>query len=137
MSIQLKSIGVVAAAVGVFAVVDQTDKRLNYTPVPAEITELKIDCRLENDDKKLVDKETDEIAYMDCSFAHVAAVKYDYKENDIKKRATITYAFTSPVDNQVYEAEYVDKYFDDGDYALNAQVEVFAHKKTANKSRFR
>ena len=136
MNPRAAGMGIVAGGIGLFAVVDQTDKAMNYTEVEGTITELVVDCYLENDDHKLVDKETDKMAYMDCEMAPFAAARFGYEEKDIKRRASVTYAYVSPVDQQTHTGDYSTKHYHQN-YEEDMPVTVFAHKKDPAKSRFK
>ena len=110
------------------------DLEKNYLKVDATIKEVKIDCYVENARSKIVEKETDDIAYMDCALAPFAAEKYGYRESDIHKRAQVVYQYKSPVDRNFYRGEFTRK--DDVEaYAKGATINIFAHKEDPSKSK--
>ena len=64
--------GVFLAGVGVMFY-QAVDIKANYTKVNAQITSVEVDCYVQNGKRKIVEKKTDDLAYMDCALAPIAA----------------------------------------------------------------
>ena len=91
---KLGVVGLIATAVGV----SQADKTMNYIETDAVVTSANIDCYVKAGKRKLVEKKTDKLAYMDCELAPYAAKEFGYDESDVHQRTKLTYKFKSPVD---------------------------------------
>ncbi len=110
------------------------DLKMNYMLVDAVITKVEVDCFVKKGKKKLVYKDTSDLAYMDCMIAPMAAAQHGFDNDDIQKRASITYRYKSPVDNRRYTGTYKR----DGDiemFARGVDIRVHAHKTEPEKSR--
>ncbi len=127
-------VGGVVAFVG-WTMFDQaSDLKENYTRVDATIQTAKVDCFIKKYKKKLVDKTTGQLAYMDCDVAPMAAKHFGYSESDIQKRVTVKYEYESPVDGNYYTGEFTRK-SDVESYASGVEIKVYAHKKIADKAK--
>lgn len=135
-SLKLKAIAGVVVVVGVGGLMlsDANDLKENYTLVDAKITSVKVDCYVKKRKKKLVVKGTSETAYMDCKIAPIAAEQFGYDEDDVHRRATITYRYKSPVDNKRYKGSYTRTSKIDT-YKKGKIIRVHAHKTEPEKSR--
>ena len=131
---QIAMIGGFGVLIGATMVVQADDLKKNYVKVDATIKEVTVDCYVQNGRSKIVEKNSDELAYMDCAMAPLAAERWGYKESDIHKRAKVTYSYLSPVDRNFYRGEFVRK--DDVEaYKKGASISIFAHKEEASKSK--
>ncbi|MEZ5920698.1 MAG: hypothetical protein R3C60_05040 [Parvularculaceae bacterium] len=131
---QIAIFGGLGALIGGTMFVQADDLKKNYTQVDATIKEVKVDCYLRDARRKLVEKDTKELAYMDCALAPFAAKKFGYGEKNIHQRAKISYSFLSPVDRNFYKGEFtrsgdVDK------YVKGSTIRVYAHKSEPDKSK--
>jgi len=110
------------------------DLKANYTLVEAEITDVAVQCYIERSKKKVVQKDTNDLAYMDCSVAPLVAEQHGFDDADIKQRASVTYSYRSPVDDEVYSGTYARK----GEVEAlvpGKTIHVHAHKVEPDKSR--
>ncbi|MEX3009256.1 hypothetical protein [Hoeflea sp. TYP-13] len=110
------------------------DLKKNYTLVDARISSVTFDCFIRKGKRKIVEKDTNKLAYMDCKIAPIVAAKYDYEDSAIKKRASVTYRYVSPADGRRYTGSYtrtgdVDHY-EDGN-----MIRIHAHNTEPEKSR--
>lgn len=136
LKIKLAVFGVMAVVGAGAIALDRHDLSTNYTQVKAEITSVEVDCFVKNGRRRLVDKRTDELAYMNCDFASFAAQQHGYKNKDITKRAKVKYDYVSPVDGDYYSGEFTRTGNVDG-YAAGREISVYAHKKKPEKSRMK
>ena len=113
-------IGGVAFAGGALVYNQSTELRGNYTLVDAKITDVKLECFIERHERKVIRKESPELAYMDCTVAPLVARQHGFDDTDIKRRATVTYRYRSPVDDDLYS----------GPYAVSGVVETLVPGKT-------
>lgn len=127
-------IGGVAFAGGALVYNQSAEQRGNYRLVDAKITNVRIECFIERDERKVVQKESPELAYMNCTVAPLVARQHGFDDTDIKRRAIVSYRYRSPVDDDLYS----------GTYAVTGVVEtlvpgktirVDAHKVQPDKSR--
>lgn len=125
--------GVVTVGAGAMFV-QANDLKKNYALVDAKITSVSIDCFIKAGRKKVVERETDKLAYMDCEMAPTVASIHGFKTGDIKKRATITYRYRSPVDQAVYTGSYTREHAVD-DFVAGKEIQVYAHKAEPGNSR--
>ena len=100
-------IGGVAFAGGALLYNQSGELRANYTLVNAKITKVMLECYIERHEKKVVQKESSELAYMDCTVAPLVARQHGFENTDIKRRASVTYRYRSPVDDELYTGMYV------------------------------
>lgn len=132
-----RQIAIIAGAgvlIGTTMVVQADDLKKNYVKVDATIKEGVIDCYVKNSRAKIVETDSDEIAYMDCAVAPLAAERWGYSKSDIHQRARVTYSYLSPVDKNFYRGEFVRT--DDIEvYAKGVAISIFAHKEEAAKSK--
>ncbi len=135
-NLKLKAIGAGGALLffGGLMLGDANNLKKNYTLVDARITSVEIDCYVKKRKKKLVEKGTGKLAYMDCEIAPLAAERFGYDDNDIHRRATITYRYRSPVDNKRYKGTYTRESNIDG-YRKGRIIRVHAHTSEPGKSR--
>ena len=127
---KLGIVGVIATVVGV----SQADKTMNYIETDAIVTSADIDCYVKSGKRKLVEKKTDKMAYMDCKLAPYAAKEFGYDESDVRHRTKLTYKFSSPVDGSSQKGEHVDE--NSGDYKVGKKIKIYAHKSEPGKNRF-
>lgn len=135
-NLKIKAV-VACGAVVVFAGMmfsDANELKKNYTVVDAKITSVEIDCYVKKRKKKLVVKGTSEMAYMDCKIAPLAAEQFGYDQDDVHRRATITYRYRSPVDNKRYKGSYT-RTGDIDDYKKGKIIRVHAHNSEPGKSK--
>ncbi|MEM7429440.1 MAG: hypothetical protein AAF441_25465 [Pseudomonadota bacterium] len=127
-------VGGIAAVVG-FTMFDQaSDLKKNYTRVDATITNASVECYVETRKRRLKEKSTGNMAYMDCDIAPAAAKHFGFSESDIKRRVTVTYEYESPVDGNYYNGEFTRK-SDIESYVDGARIKVFAHKEKPGKAK--
>ena len=127
---KLGVVGLIATA----AAVSQADKTMNYIETDAVVTSANIDCYIKAGKRKLVEKKTDKMAYMDCDLAPFAAKEFNYDETDIHRRTKLTYKFKSPVDGSSQKGDHVDEY--SGDYKVGKKIKIYAHKTEPSKTRW-
>lgn len=135
MSLQLKVYAGMFAAGGLFMAASAVDLSMNYTKVNARVTKSTTDCYVENSSGKLVERETDQLAYMDCDFAPFAAKMHGYDEGDIHRRSTYEFVYNSPVDGSRQKGEATDRHAAKGEYARGKVVTVYGHKTEPAKYR--
>ncbi|MEZ5922532.1 MAG: hypothetical protein R3C60_14455 [Parvularculaceae bacterium] len=131
---QVAIFGGLGALIGGTMFVQADDIKKNYTQVDATIKEVKIDCYLRDGRRKIVEKDTHDLAYMDCTMAPFAAKKFGYSENNIHQRATVAYSFLSPADGNFYKGEFT-RSGDVEKYVEGATISVYAHKTEPGKSK--
>lgn len=124
---------VVVSGVGIL-IHDRFDLSANYTQVKAQITTVEVDCFIKNRRGKIVDKRTNELAYMSCEIAPIAAHRHGYNKHDIKKRAKVTYDYISPVDDNYYSGEFTRTGNVDV-YVTGKEIPVYAHRENPKDSR--
>ena len=122
------------AVVGGIMFQDAQDLKKNYTQVTATIRSVEVDCFVRNGSDKIVKKDTDELAYMDCQMAPFAAKQFGFDEDDVKQRAKVRYEYMSPIDGNYYTGEFT-RNNNVEDYADGKEISVFAHKEKPEKSR--
>lgn len=127
-------IGGVAFAGGALMFSQARDLKANYTLVEARITNVAVQCYIERRKKKVVEKDTDELAYMDCAIAPLVATEHGFDDSDIKQRANVTYSYQSPVDEKVYSGTY-SRSGNVDTLVVGKTIQVHAHKMEADKSR--
>lgn len=125
---QLFAIGAIAVGVGV----SQADKSMNYIEVEATVTKSIVDCYIENSSGRLVEKDSEKLAYMDCDQAPAAAAQFDYSKSDIKTRSQYEFTYVSPVDGSKQKGADTNKY---AEIKTGQKIKVFAHKTEPGKSR--
>lgn len=138
MSMQIKIIAGVALLGGGFFAADRYDVHTNYTPGEATITDVSTVCRIEKRGRKsksrIVDKETGEVATMDCAIAPDVAREFGYDEDDIRRDVTLKYRYESPVDGEYYRGTHEDRdarrTYEEGD-----TLPLRMHKEEPGKSR--
>ena len=141
MKLKATAIGGIVLALFAHMVYDANDLKTNYKTVQASITNVTVDCyikerRRKRADRKIIDRRTNKMAYMDCKIAPLVAAKHDYSEHHIHKRAKITYRYTSPVDRRMYDGSFeLTGRFDLGKYVPGNTMNVYAHKTKAADSR--
>lgn len=119
---------------GIIYGASMAERAINYTEVQGTVKKAEIDCFVKSGKRSLVEKETDNLAYMDCDMAPLIAVQFGYDESDVKQRAKFTYQYTSPVDGSLQE----DKAERDGSvgmYQKGSSLTVYAHNDEPTKSR--
>lgn len=131
---QLKLAMLILGGVGVAFGASMADRSMNYTKVSGTIQSAELDCFVENSSGKLVEKDSDSKAYMDCAIAPAIAVQFGYSESDVKQRAKFTYQYTSPVDGSVQVKEN-SRVTNVAAYSKGATLTVYAHNEDPAKSR--
>jgi predicted ferric reductase len=124
----------VIGLIATVAAVSQVDKTMNYIETDATVTSAKIDCYVKSGKRKLVEKKTDQMAYMDCQLAPFAAKEFGYKESDVHERAKLTFKFKSPVDGSQQKGDHTDNY--SGSYKVGQKIKIYAHKSEPGTSRW-
>jgi hypothetical protein len=125
------------AVVGFIAVgvaVSEGDKRLNYVVTDATVTSASVDCYIKASKKELVEKDTNQRAYMDCDLAPMTAEHFGYDKTDIHKRTQLAFKFKSPVDGSQQKGEHTDE--QSGNYKIGQTIKVYAHKSEPGKTRW-
>lgn len=135
---RLKIVGILAVggivAIGGAMYYQANDLKTNYQIVDADITSVEVDCFIKEGKSKVVQKGTDELAYMPCVIAPMIAEKHGFETDDIQKRATVHYSYTSPADQQVHTGYYM-RNNDVENLVKGRQIKVHAHKTDPNDSR--
>jgi hypothetical protein len=114
--------------------VQANDIKKNYTLVDARITSVSVDCFIKAGKESIVEKETNDLAYMDCAMAPTVASMHGFKESDIKKRAKVTYQYRSPADQAVHTGSYTRER-DVDDLVAGEAIQVYAHNTEPDDSR--
>ncbi len=132
----LKMYAGLAGVIAVGAAVSQADKSMNHVSTDAVVTKATVDCYIENSQSKLIDKTTNEMAYLDCTLAPYAASMHGYAESDIHKRVHFEFAYTSPADGSRQTGEHttssgVERYDEQGE-----PFTIYAHKSEPSRNRF-
>ncbi len=127
-------LGVLAA--GAYGV-SETDKSLNYIETDAKITKLTTECTVQKRKSKLVNKETGDLAYMDCKLAKLVAPIKGYSVSDVRYHHKIEYKYKSPVDNEWHNDKGSKTAYSEGKYKKGQSFKVLAHKTDANKTRWK
>ncbi len=131
---QIVGMGAIFTGVGGMMFFQAKDLEENYVKTNATIKTVTVDCYIENSRGKIVEKETDDLAYMDCLMVPFVAEKHGYRESDIHKRAQIEYVYLSPIDDNYYYGDFTRKNNVDG-YTVGAAIQVFTHKTEPDKSK--
>ena len=117
----LFAIGAVATISGVsFA-----DREMNYAETPAVVTAAEVDCYVRARKRELIDKTTNELAYMDCDLAPIAAKMHGFSEADVCKRTKLKFRYVSVADGSKQVGEYEDK---GRTYKVGQKITVYSHK---------
>lgn len=117
----LFAIGAVATISGVsFA-----DREMNYAETPAVVTAAEVDCYVRARKRELIDKTTNELAYMDCDLAPIAAKMHGFSEADVSKRTKLKFRYVSVADGSKQVGEYEDK---GRTYKVGQKITVYSHK---------
>lgn len=135
MSIQMKVYGGMFAIGALVYGVSEVDKSLNYVETDAKITAAEFDCYIENSSGRIVEKKTDNLAFMSCDIAPIIAAQHGYKDSDISQRVKMEYSYYSPVDGSVQYGKHETKY-NASKYQKGAVIKIFAHKEEPGKTRF-
>jgi hypothetical protein len=130
-----KRFGVLAAGIGVVYTVSMVNRAVNYTETPAKVKSVTVDCYVEDGDSKIVKKGSKDRAYMDCAMAPIAAAQFGYKDRHIKKRQTVTFTYSSPVDKAAHDGKHE---VNDSDtiYKPGQTIEIYAHTSSADSYRW-
>lgn len=131
--IQGKMLAVMLVGGGVVYGVSELDKSMNYVETTGVVTSAKVECFIKTGKRSVVVKNSDELAYMNCTIAPMVAKRFGHEKSAIKKRAKIEYKFNSPVDGKSYTGNFIEKY-NVAKYKHGAKFKVFAHKSSAEKS---
>lgn len=128
-----KVIAVVIVGVCAFAAYDQYDKRMNYIPVQARVTDVTEVCLLE---KRRGRTRTSSVT-MSCDRAEAAAQSDPkWQGFTVKYEITIAYDFVSPVDKKTYAGKHQYDAFPNGKRVTRGErIEVRASKTDPTKSR--
>ncbi|MEM7637019.1 MAG: hypothetical protein AAF299_20850 [Pseudomonadota bacterium] len=130
-------VGGIFATITVYSLHTADDLNKNYILVDGSITQVTTDCFIKKRRGEIVDKKTNQLAYMDCRIAPLVAAKHDYSKSDIKKRAKISYRYTSPVDKRMYDGSFERKgRLADDAFVPGRKIQVHAHKSKPAESRF-
>jgi len=128
-------------AVGVIALgaygVSEADKSLNYTETTAKITKISTECTVEARKKKLVHKDTNKLAYMDCEMAKLIAPIKGYEVSDVKYHFSMEYKYKSPVDNKWHKDSGTKTSSSEGLYKKGQKFQILAHKEDPGKTRWK
>lgn len=132
------------AAVGVFGlagvavIVDQFDKKMNYYQMEVAVAEVDRTCHLEKSTRGLVSKTREWTEDADCDEVY-AAQKSDpeFAGFDVEGTATVTVAYTSPVDQSYTTAKIYLNQSDDAfrTIKVNDRIVVLAHEDDPKKIR--
>ena len=132
-----KTYGIVGViAFGAYGV-SEADKSLNYVEATAKITHLSTECTVEARKKRLVHKDSGELAYMDCKLAKLIAPAKGYSEDNIKYHYELEYSYKSPVDNQWHTDKGTRTSSKAEKYKAGQEFLVLAHTRKANKTRWK
>jgi len=135
---RLKLIALAVVVIGVAGVglmlAQAYDLKTNYTLVDAKIMSVVTECSIKAGKEKIVKKDTDELAYMDCSLAPIVAKQHGFKKSAISKRIKVTYDYRSPVDGRVYSGDFMRTGKVDG-IREGKMIQVHAHKTDPQASR--
>lgn len=103
--------GVVLVGVGGFVAYDQYDKKANFTPVQARVTDVNDICYMERRSGRT--REWSE--NIPCDRAEMA-VKYSPKWTgfDIRHKITVSYEYLSPVDKRTHTGKHEYSYLPEG-----------------------
>ena len=132
----LKVYGGLGALLLVGAGVSQADKKMNYTPTEAVVTSAVVDCYVESGNEKLVHKDTEELAYIDCDMAPYAAVMNDFDADDVHYRVKFDFAYNSPVDGSRQTGSHTKRGKTADAYKRGHRFTIHAHKEEPSKNRF-
>ncbi len=124
--------------IGLAYVYSQVDRMMNYTQAEAFLTTVKYDCFIKSRKEKIVKKDTNAMAYMDCAEAAQVAEHFGHKKSDIKKRATLAFNYTSPVDHMTHHGEHTKEDVDPQTFAFKEgqTIQIYAHTANAGKYRW-
>lgn len=135
---RLKLIALAVVVIGIAGVglmmAQAYDLKTNYMLVDAKIMSVETECFIKSGKEKIVTKDTDELAYMDCDLAPIVAKQHGFKESAIKKRVKVSYDYRSPVDGRVYSGDFMRTGKVDG-VRKGKMIQVHAHKTDPEDSR--
>jgi hypothetical protein len=121
--------------IGVVVAYNLVDRGLHYQETEAKLMAVKVDCYIKARKKKLVDKDGNELAHMDCKDAPAVAEHFGFKSSDVRKRAVLKFEFKSPVDGSRQTGEHTDNYAT-ADYKVGQTVKIYAHTTEPAQSRW-
>jgi len=135
---RLKLIALAALVIGVagagLMLAQAYDLKTNYTLVDAKIMTVETDCFIESGKEKIVTKDSEKLAYMDCDLAPLVAKQHGFRESAIQKRVKVTYDYRSPVDGRMYSGDFMRTGNVDG-VERGKMIQVHAHKTDPKDSR--
>ena len=126
-----------ASGVGVYGAT-QADRWLHYTPVEARVTHVSSGCYLEEVTGRIVKGEVHRIGPTSCSEAEELHETIDYRNFDLKGKATVVFDYTSPVDGKVHSGELTFDYASQKSKAELSEGDgftVLAHNSEVGKLR--
>ena len=133
----LKTYGAMGAMLAVGVGVSQADKSMNYTPVDATVTASVVDCYVKSNKTQLVERGSEDRAYMGCDVAPMAAAVHGYDASDVHVRVKFEYEFVSPIDGSVQTGDGSREGSAAAEYNAEGKVfTIYAHKEDPAKRRF-
>jgi hypothetical protein len=128
-------LGGIFGLVGVTMAYQSIDSKINYSLVRATILTADQDCYIQNSNRdRVVDRSTEELAYVACHDAPAIATAQGFEPDDVHRRVRFEYQFMSPVDNQLYRGNY-ERNDPSPRLTVGSQIEVYAHSEQADLSR--
>jgi len=132
-----KLYGIIALGLAGAYTAQQANKSMNYIETSATIKSVDFECTVEAYKRKLVNKETNKLAYMDCDLAKYAAEHHGYSKSSVKTHANLTYNWVSPADGSSQSKTHRTKVSDKNDYWQGQKINIFAHKSEPSKNYFK
>ncbi|PPD45503.1 MAG: hypothetical protein CTY15_03700 [Methylocystis sp.] len=126
-------LGVVGVGLGVFYVVDQYDKKNNYTPIQARVSRVEEKCYME----KRSGRSTWTSDMLACERAQEMVKSHpNWLGYTVKYKINVSYDYVSPVDNRTHSGSRVMSAYPDGKKIYpGSQISIRASKSDPNKTR--
>lgn len=130
---RLFSAGVAVVGLGGFYLYDQYDKRSNFVPMQARVTNVQELCYME----KKAGRRTTVSDTLACDAAHYAVQNHpNWQGFTVKYKISVDYTYVSPVDHRSHNGRRTLSAFPDGKKIRSGEIfNVRASKTDPNKSR--
>ncbi|QPF82224.1 hypothetical protein IC762_20870 [Bradyrhizobium genosp. L] len=128
--------GVICAGLAGIHIYNEFDKRVNFRPIDARISQVKEQCYLEKPDGAESGK-TWSSDLMSCEFAVLASRMHPkWQSADVKHKIEVRFAYISPVDGATHESSLQMAAYPDGRQLHAGDIfPVQASRKDANRTR--
>lgn len=105
-----------------------------YTKVSATVQSMEKDCFVKIARTSLIDKETGEMAFLDCDEAEIIAPLKGLSKSAVRPRYRVTVSYVSPADSTSREAKFAFTSGREKKYAVGKTLTIRAHNKDPLKA---